>query len=140
MNTQLLTILAAILGSSVVGVVVTNFFNRRKTKAEERNLTITGETQLSDGWKKYADQMRSDKDEIVAKFEILKKDFDRIIKEKDAEILKLQDRVLGLEGELKKYQNVNVAVIDAAKDNIHASVEIAAEQIKKDIHLDQPSV
>ena len=144
--------IAAILSSSAITALLTQLFNRKKTKAEGDNIIADGGMKLGAGWQSYALQQKKDKEELrkefkeqieamqvqhVKEIENLKKEFALTTQAKDDRIVILEGKVRELEIEVARYKSMDHVmdhVIDTAKDVIHASVETVAEQIKKDIH------
>lgn len=138
MNKDTILILVSVLSTPLLGAVVSNYFARRKTSAETKNLNITGEIQVAQIYKDYALQQQRDKEELRKEFtdkiESMKVEFSNITAIKDNRIKILEDKVDELQKEVEKYRQLSISTIDTAKNSIHESVDIAAEQIKKDIN------
>lgn len=59
-NDVLVTILTVVLSGGTVGVLVKAAMERKKTDAEAKNVNVTAEVSLSEGWQKYADELKED--------------------------------------------------------------------------------
>lgn len=147
MNKDTIVILISVLSTPVLGALVAQYFGRKKTKEEVKNLNITGEINLGDSWQKYALQQQKDKEELRKEFtekieslrndhnkeiEIMRAEFNEITDAKNIRIKILEDRVQELETEVNKYKNIN-NTIDLVTETIHNSVSSASEQIKHDM-------
>lgn len=148
---NIIIIITAILSGIGGTALVKGWLDRKKTAAEARNLTITGDTLASAEWQKLYELQKKDKEELRDEFKKqmnemriahdqqiadIKRDFGKIIEGKDKEILdlntkndELEKRVGDLEKELDRYRNMEQKV-DHAKEDLHTAVDLAAEQIK----------
>lgn len=128
-----IAILSAIVGSPIIGIFVTSFYNKGKTKAEINAVNIGAEKTLGDGWKEYAAQQKADakaqKEEnqkIVQQMSELQINFIQLTK--DFEEMK-QNR------ESLYTQSANLLKENKAKDGkiveLEGRIAVLEEQVKK---------
>lgn len=142
MNQDTAILLVSILSTPLLGAMVSNYFARKKTLAETRNLNVTGEITIGESWQKYALQQQQDKAELRKEFTdkinelkqdhldemaLLKLEFSRITKAKDERIKILEDKVDELQLEVSKYKGISADAVDI----IHQKVDEARDEIMK---------
>lgn len=131
MNSGTVTIIVAILGSSVLTSVVTAFTMRGKVRAQTQNITLEGDIKIGESWREYAIQMAKDMksvktelgmvhnknlelekkyNDLIAQYDVLESNYRRLIDEnqklKDLNHT-LEQRVSDLQAELTQYKKDN---------------------------------
>lgn len=117
MSKETILLLTAVISTPFMGVLIASWFNKNKTSAETHNLNISGEINIGKAWQGYAAKMEGDFKELSLKFDELSRKFDVIklekdvlaieTKEKDARIKHLEERIVILEAEVRKYQKLS---------------------------------
>lgn len=145
---------ATILTGGGFVALINNLANRGKVSAETRNITISGELLLADGYKKYADDIKADYRVVLERLKILEEKYDALeekyrtvedenailkehlkdrddhLKERDARITILEEQVDSLRTELATYQSIKDTKIEEAKVELHNKVDEQLDIVK----------
>jgi DNA repair exonuclease SbcCD ATPase subunit len=146
-TTSILILITTLINAPALVELIKRYTSRNRSTAETKKDNASTEIMLSDGWKKYAEQQKKDKEDLRKEFtaqinslkqlhqqeiQDLREHFNDIIKVKNREIMRLQEDMRELEKELEQYKNINDK-IDTVKENMHTAIDIGAEQIKKEV-------
>lgn len=102
MDTNLLvTIIVAVLGSSVITAVVSSIVNRKKTQAETKQITVSSEIELSGATLNYAK-------EVKAMYDDLKRDYNEMKKKSEQQEDKIDELQSKHEDLETKYEELQV--------------------------------
>lgn len=151
---QIITIVGSLLSGGTLVAFINWMANSKKSKAEARNVNVTAEVTLGEGWKAYADKMEKRFDESEKKFNERIKELEKTIDEnkkayeatlqiKNKEITDLTDamstmkrknttlseRVDNLQAELDKYKKMDQQT-ELAREDLHHSVDASIDNIK----------
>lgn len=66
MNLTALALVSTVIGSGALGVTLTALFNRRKTIAEARKISVEADVNVGTSWRDYAIQAKKDMDDLKA--------------------------------------------------------------------------
>lgn len=131
MNTEVVTIVVAVLSSSLLTSVVTALAMKGKVRAQTQNITLEGDIKIGESWREYAIQMAKDMkavktelgmvhnknleleknyNDLIAKYDVLESNYQQLINENEnlRELNHtLEQRVSDLQAELTQYKKDN---------------------------------
>ena len=104
-------LVSAVLGSSVLSIIITNWFNKAKTTAEAEDTSAKAMTQAISGSVGWADAMRQDieflrsrLDDLMIKYTDVLSKYQLVLEDNH----KLRSKVDFLTAELHRYENKHV--------------------------------